>query len=247
MKYKAILISICLVLTSCTLNTVSSKKTIPYSSKGFAYIYQENDFKNKILKIKLDNSKLQISHNKLSSNVMMKIINPKTNDSILIKNYKKTDFPDYYKVLITKKVAEKLNIDPKLPLVEVIEVKRNKSFVAKKAKIYNEEKKISSNAPVTSVQISNISKNNNNKKKISDVRIYIMIGTFYSEETAVFLRKRIIKQLPKYNNKKLRIIKKSNKKIDLISGPYSSIDLMKNDYVKLKKFGFEELDITINE
>ena len=74
-----------------------------------------------------------------------------------------------------------------------------------------------------------------------------MIGTFYSEETAVFLRKRIIKQLPKYNNKKLKIIKKSNKKIDLISGPYSSIDLMKNDYVKLKKFGFEELDITINE
>ena len=43
---------------------------------------------------------------------MMKIINPKTKDSILIKNHKKTDFPDYYKVLITKKVAEKLKLIP---------------------------------------------------------------------------------------------------------------------------------------
>ena len=41
-------------------------------------------------------------------------------------------------------------------------------------------------------------------------------------------------------------IKKSNK-ITLLSGPYTSINLMKNDYIQLKNFGFEELDITINE
>ena len=40
--------------------------------------------------------------------------------------------------------------------------------------------------------------------------------------------------------------KKSNK-ISLLSGPYKSINLMKNDYIQLKNFGFEELDITINE
>ena len=66
--------------------------------------------------------------------------------------------------MISEQVAKKLNIDPDLPFIEIIEIKKNKSFVAKKAKIFNEEKKISKNAPVTSVQISNISKNKMKKK-----------------------------------------------------------------------------------
>ena len=40
--------------------------------------------------------------------------------------------------------------------------------------------------------------------------------------------------------------KKSNKQTELISGPYYAINFMKNDYILLKQFGFEELDI-INE
>ena len=35
----------------------------------------------------------------------------------------------------------------------------------------------------------------------------------------------------------------SNKQTNLISGPYNTINFMKNDYILLKKFGFEELDI----
>ena len=58
--------------------------------------------------------------------------------------------------------------------------------------------------------------------------------------------KRIIKEIPDYDNQKL-LIKKSNKEINLISGPYNTINLMKNDYILLKNFGFEELDITTNE
>ena len=45
----------------------------------------------------------------------------------------------------------------------------------------------------------------------------------------------------------MKIVKKSNKESDLISGPYKPINLMKNDYIQLKKFGFEDLDITLNE
>ena len=36
--------------------------------------------------------------------------------------------------MITQKVAEDLNIDKDLPLVEVLEIKKNKSFIAKKQK-----------------------------------------------------------------------------------------------------------------
>ena len=51
----------------------------PFNSKGFAYIFNEKDYKNKIIKGKLDNTKLQIAHNTLNANTLIKIINPKTN------------------------------------------------------------------------------------------------------------------------------------------------------------------------
>ena len=100
---------------------------------------------------------------------LIKLINQQTKETLILKNIKKIQYPDYYKILITEPVAKKLNINQELPLVEILEIKKNKSFIAKKAKIYQEEKTISSNAPVTSVKISNISqkkslvKNKNSK------------------------------------------------------------------------------------
>ncbi len=245
MKYK-ILIAF-LVLYSCTINTTKIDNRTPYNSKGFAYIYNDDDFKNNIIKGKLDNSLLQVSHASLKNNALIKIINPKTNESITIRNLKRIKYPDFYKILITKKVAEKLNIQADFPLIEILEIKKNKSFIAKKAKIYSEEKRISSNAPVTSVQISNISKNKRNKIMNKKEDFVILLGTFYRHETANFLKKRIIKEIPEYDAKKLQIRKKSNKQTDLISGPYNTINFMKNDYILLKKFGFEELDIITYE
>ena len=210
MKYKILILII--LLTSCSAHTTKLENRTPYISKGFAYIYNDYDYDNKTIKGKLDNSKLQVSHSKLRSNTLIKIINPRTNDSITIKNHKKINYPDFYKILITEQVAKKLNIEKELPLVEILEIKKNKSFIAQKAKIYKEEKKISSNAPVTSVQISNISKNKNKKKKLKQEDFYILIGSFYSRETADFLKQRINKEIPNYDNKKLIIRKKVTKK-----------------------------------
>ena len=245
MKYSFLLCAV--ILFSCSSNTTKLENRSPYISKGFAFIYNDADYNNKIISGKLDNEELQISHSKLSNNTLIKIINPKTNDSVAIKNLKKIKYPDFYKILITKKVSEKLNLDLKSPLVEVIEIKKNKSFVAKKAKIFNEEKKISSKAPVTSVQISNISKEKKGKRDLKKDQFFILIGSFYREDTAIFLKQRINKEIPKFDTNKLKIIKKSNKNINLVSGPYDTINIMKNDYFELKKFGFEDLDISTNE
>ena len=200
MKYSFLLCVI--LLFSCSSNTTKLENRSPYSSKGFAFIYNDADYNNKIISGKLDNAELQISHSKLSNNTLIRIINPKTNDSIAIKNLKKIQYPDFYKILITKKVSEKLNLDLKSPLVEVIEIKKNKSFVAKKAKIFNEEKKISSNAPVTSVQISNISKEKKGKRDLKKDQFFILIGSFYREDTAIFLKQRINKEIPKFDTNK---------------------------------------------
>ncbi len=247
MKFKLLFFFIFLV--SCTTNYTKTQNKIPYNSKGFAYIYNENDFMNKSIKGKFDNSKLQVAHNKLKQNTLIRILNPKTNDDIVLKNTRKIDFPDFYKILITEKVAEKINLNKEIPLIEIIEIKKNKSFVAKKAKIFSEEKKLSTNAPVTSVQISNISKDKNQKKitKEGPKNIYILIASFSNRKIVEFLVERISIEIPNYDTKKLKIRKKSNKQIDLISGPYSTVNLVKNDYNLLKKFGFEELNIIANE
>ena len=244
MKYK--LIILLLFLTSCAQNYTKSELKRSFNSKGFAYIYNEEDFINKIIKRKLDENSLQIAHNKLKPGSLIKIINIKTNDSIIMKNSKRFEYPEFYKILITQPVADKLNLNLDLPLVEVMEIKKNKSFVAKKTKIYKEEEKIHSNAPIENVVINNIAKSKKKNKAIKD-KFYIIIAEFYSKNSASLLKKRITQELTNFDGKKLYINSRKSNKITLLAGPYNSINLMKNDYIQLKNFGFEELDISINE
>ena len=83
---------------------------------------------------------MQISHQNLKTGTLIKILNPKNQESIVLKNIKRIKYPDFYKILITKPVADKLKLNTELPILEIIEIKKNKSFVAKKAKIFSEEK-----------------------------------------------------------------------------------------------------------
>ena len=165
MKYNLIILFFFLI--SCTQNYSKSQLNKTFNSKGFAYIYSEEDFINKVIKKKLDKNSLQIAHNKLRPGSLIKIINIKTNDSIILKNNKRFQYPEFYKILITKPVAETLNLQTDLPLVEVIEVKKNKSFVAKKTKIFKEEEKMSiefyigSAIIIASIFLNTIIKNTN--------------------------------------------------------------------------------------
>jgi uncharacterized membrane-anchored protein len=246
MKFSIFLSSL-FFLTACSQHYTKIDNRKPYNATGFAYIYNEVDYDNKIIKKKLNTELLQISHKDLKTGALIKLINPKTKKSLVLKNKIKIQYSDFYKILITKAVAKKLDIDEELPLLEVLEIKKNKSFIADKAKIYQEEKKISSKAPVTSVKIANISKSKYNKKKIKKEQIFIMIASFYTNEAANILKQRIIKETPNYDIKKIKIRKRSSKEFEVLSGPYRSINLLKNDYIELKIFGFEELDIFINE
>ena len=231
----------------CSPHYTKSVNKVPYNSTGFALIYNENDYESKIIKKKFNNELFQISHKNLNVGVLIKLINPKTKESLVLKNNKKSQYPDFYKILITKPVAEKLNIDVELPIIEILEIKKNKSFVAEKAKIYQVEKNIPVKAPITSVQIANISKKKPKNKEITRENIYLLLASFYTNEAANILKKRIIVEALNYDAKKLSIKKRNNKEFEVLSGPYKSINLLKNDYINLKNFGIEELDIIINE
>ena len=245
MKYKTILFLF--ILSACAPQLTTLNKKEPYAANGFAYIYNEFDFNEKIIKGKMNNNILQISHQNLKTGTLIKISNPKNKESLVLKNIKRIRYPEFYKILITEAVANKLKLSKNLPILEIVEVKKNKSFIAKEAKTFNEEKKISSKAPVENIKISNISKEVSKKNNKTSEQIYILLGSFYSIDTANFLKKRIRKDVPEFNINKLKIKKNNIKENLVISGPYNSINSVKNDYILLKTFGFEELDIIFNE
>ena len=186
MKFKFLIFIFFVFSCSPHLKTLNQKK--PYSATGFAYVYNDYDFKKKIILGKLNNEKFQISQQNLRTGTLIKITNPKNNKSIILKNIKRIKYPDFYKILITNPIIEELDLNIDLPIIEIVEIKKNESFIAQKAKIYNEEKKISSNAPVTSVKISNISKDKKDKTINNQNKIFIHLASFYSIDTAIFFK-----------------------------------------------------------
>ena len=235
MKYKIIFL---FFLTSCINNTYLDKGSFTYSAKGFAKI-ENHSFSN------LDNN-FYVSHNKLNLGTKIMLTNPANGKSLEMNIKKKVKYNNFYKVLISKDIAEKLNLDLNFPYIEINEVKINKSFIAKKAVTENIEKTIANKAPVTKINIDNLNKPVKTKKKIFK-NYSILVAEFYNLESANMLKKRL-KSILESSNYHLIYIKKNNEKsYKLLMGPYNTINKLKNDYIVLDDSNFEDLDIIIND
>ncbi len=231
-----------LILASCSNGTLQKSTIDPYISSGFALIYNEEDYDQKIISSKLKNSELEIAHKTIKKNSIIKITNPENKKSVELKVSKKIKYPSFFKILITEKVAEELDLNKNIPFVDIQEKIKNKSFIAKKAVTFSEEKKVSDKAPVTKVKIDNISQTKEIKtKKIK--KFLIIVGDFYSKESAENL---IVTLEHKYVKKgTLKLKRVSKNKFRLSAGPYSSINTLKKRYFELNKYGFEDLDIEL--
>ena len=142
---KIILIFFCsIALYSCAdykTNEVTQKKEKQYySSNGFALIYDDELFLQKTINKKINNEDIRVMHSLLKTNTPLKIINPINSKVIETKVYKKAKYPKIFNVVISKKIASILELDVNNPYVEVIEIKKNKIFIAKKASTFEEEK-----------------------------------------------------------------------------------------------------------
>ena len=235
MKYKIIFF---LLFTSCVNGTYAGKNNSAYNAKGFAYI-EEKFFRN-------NDKKILISHNKLKIGTKIRISNPTNKKFVEATIKKKINYDSFYKVLISNDIAKNLSLDLNFPYVEISEIKMNKSFIAKKAVTENIEKVIANKAPVTKINIDNLSKKNNIKK--NKIKNYsILVANFYSLKSAELLKKRLISILENSNYQLIYINKKDNKSYELLMGPYNTIKKLKNDYIVLNDSDFEDLDIKIND
>ena len=173
-----------------------------------------------------------------------KIINLDNGKFVNVKVNKKAIYPKIFNVVISKKAAELLELDPDNPYVEILEVKKNKTFIAKEGKIFDEEKEVANKAPVEKIEIADLSKDQDKDKetKIKKKRYnYILvISDFYYSESAIELKKNL---LNKTNLTNISVKKINNNKYRLLAGPFENFNALKSTYISLNNLGFEGLNI----
>ena len=141
MKFNNLLILfLSFLLCSCAeynvKKTDKEQKKQYYSSKGFALIYDDNFYRNKVINKKIKNEEVIVMHSFLKRNTPIKIINPENNKIIETKIHKSAKYPYLFNVVVSSKVASILELNPNDPYVEIIEVKKNKTFVAKEGNTF---------------------------------------------------------------------------------------------------------------
>ncbi len=240
---RIILFTLALHLTACAdyKNTQKSDKHY-YSSSGFVLIYEDDLYEQKIVDKKLDNENLLVMHSLLKINTPIKIINPNNSKSIKTKIYKKANYPKIFNIVISKKIASFLELDVNNPFVEIIEIKKNKTFIAKEGNIFEEEKNVAGKAPVDKIKINDLSigKQKIDKKSNKKNNFILVISDFYYLDSANNLKNELIRKI---NINNISVKKINNKKYRLLAGPFKNFNALKTTYISLNNLGFESLNI----
>ena len=217
-------------------------KKIYYSSSGFALIYEDFLYDDKTINKKINNELILILHSTLKNNTPVRITNLKNSKSLETKVYKKANYPKIFSVVVTKKIASVLDLDIDNPIVEIIEIKKNKKFIAKEGNIFDEEKKIANTAPVDEIEMDDLtaSVNKKNKEVSKKEKFMIVVSDFYYKDSAVSLKNDLSKKILLSN---IFIKKINNKKYRLLIGPFKNFNALKTTYISLNNLGFESLNI----
>ena len=213
-----------------------------YSNIGFALIYNE-----KLENIKkIDDRSLSIFHKSLKRKSSVKITNPKNGKSIIaIVKSNRVKFSDFYNSIISRRIAEDLELDFDEPYLEIILVSNKNTFIAKKTKTFDEEKQVAEKAPIDGIQINDLNKDTKKKKEINkDTFSYsIKLADFYYKNSAQMMISKI-KENTSLKNSKIKQLSKNNFRV--LIGPFNDIKSLKESFEKLKTLNFENLEILKN-
>jgi len=249
MNYKFyILLVSSLLLFSCdqsinnNLKKISFESENRYTNKGFALIYNTD-----LLNIKeLENRSLDIYHNSLKKRSIVKIINLENGKFLMaVVKSNKIEFSNFYNSILSPRIAQELELNHKEPYVQIILVAKNSTFIAKKAKTFDEEKIVAEKAPVDGIQINDLNETKVKKKKIK-AKIFsysIKVADFYYKDTALNMTTRIKNETSIHN---LSIRELSKTKYRVLIGPFNDIKTLRDSFEKMNYFKFENLEIIKN-
>jgi hypothetical protein len=245
MKFNKIFLIFLLYLFQSACADLNTNKNLQnkkyYSSSGFALIYSDKLFYEKIVNKKINNTSIVIMHNFLKTNTPVKIINPINSKFIDTKVFKQAVFPNIFHVVISQEVSSILELDKDNPYVEIFEIKKNKTFIAKKSNTFDEEKNVAEKAPINEIEIDNLNEiDSKTSQIIKKENFIILISDFYYLESAISLKNNLTKKI---KTKDISIKKINNNKYRLFAGPFENFNALKNTYISLNNLGFDELNV----
>ena len=251
MSRKNLLILILFFLCSCSINVTNKKvaETLSLSgfkNNGFALVYDDKLYKNEIISSKMNDRDLLIFQKNLKKGTTVKIKNNMNSKSIIAKVGNNANYPTFNNSVVSKRIASELELDFDEPYVEILEILNNSSFIAKKAKTFDEEKKVANKAPIESISINDLNSNEltlkkNKKKKFSYI---IKIADFYFYDSAKLMKKRI-KEETKVEKIKLKSLSETNYRVFL--GPFNNLNSLKKAFNDISLLNFENIEIIKND
>ena len=250
MHYKNLLyIIIILFITNCSIETVNKNKVSydyhkKFISKGFALIYSDDYFKDKIISKKIDHRELTIFQKNLKKNTTVKITNILNNKTLIAKVGSDATYPNFNNSVITNRIANILEVDITEPYIEITSIPKNSMFIAKLSKTFDEEKQIAAKAPVESISINDINKKKTKILKKKEFSYIIKVADFYFNKTALLMIKRIKDET---NIKYPKILKLSDKEHRVYLGPFDNIKSLQNSFNDINIFEFENIEIIKND
>ncbi|MDC3030877.1 hypothetical protein OA182_01490 [Candidatus Pelagibacter sp.] len=249
MKFNKLLIILLLSFLTACQQFDDSKKVInysnyqKYSNTGFTLIYDKQLKKEKKISKKIDERALVIFHKKIKKNSFVKITNPVNDKSIIAKVISNdVKFSDFYNSVITRRIVNELSIDINEPYIDIVLISENSTFVAKKAKTFDEEKNVAEKAPVDGITIDNLGAYSNKEKKVKKQKFLysIKVADFYYKDSA----ENMIVRIKKETNLKNPLIKKLSKtKYRVLLGPFNDIKKLEKSFEEIKLLEFENLEI----
>ena len=157
-----------------------------------------------------------------------------------------TEYPFFYNSVISQRISQELEIDELEPYIEIKEIIASSSFIAKKAKTFDEEKKVSGKAPIDSISVNNLNDSIQKKeKKIkkSKFNYIIKIADFYFKNSAKSMIDRIKKETSVNN---VRIQNLSSTQYRVFLGPFNNINSLQKAFNDISTLEFENIEIIKN-
>jgi rare lipoprotein A (peptidoglycan hydrolase) len=218
----------------------------PFINKGFSLIYNDKFYYDKVISKKIDERSLVIFQKNLKKNTIVKITNILNNKSIIGTVGSNADYPLFNNAVLSLRIADEIGLNENEPYVEILEVLEDAIFVAKRAKTFEEEKKVANKAPVNNINISDLNtKQKNTKNELSKKFSYeIKIADFYFNDTASLLVDRIVKETMIKN---VKIKKINEKKYRVYAGPFNNINSLQKSFNDISILEFENIEIIKND
>ena len=212
--HKRILLIFFFFIVSC------SNKYQVYEKTGFAGISKNNKI---------------ISY--LQKDSLIKITNKKNKISKVYKVDDQLKSTDPRIIYLPEIVYDEIRLNREFPLVLIQSMRENKSFIEKKAKTFDEEKKINKKVKIETIEVLKI-----DNEKVITKKIFLDFGPFYYKTYSETLFRLLSLNI---KNKKL-IYKDYAPKNHIISiGPLKNLTEYDNIYLKLGKIGLIGFNIRV--